>query len=77
MTKIQRVCSVMLTAVLLAACGQSSEREKRPEPPPIEDTAFGDMVGTMDKARGVEATIQQDKEALDRAVEQNEASGDQ
>jgi nitrous oxide reductase accessory protein NosL len=76
MTKIQRVCSVMFAAVLLAACGQSSEKEKRPEPPPVKDTAFGDMVGTMDKARGVEATIQQSKEAIDRA-EQDQASGAQ
>ena len=77
--KIQRVCSMMLAAMLLTACGQAEE-PKRPEPPPVKDTVFGDMVGTMDKARGVEATLQQDKEALDRAVEQAEArsaSGDQ
>jgi hypothetical protein len=60
------------TTMLLAACGQSSEEQKRPEPPPVKDTVFGDMVGTMDKARGVEATLQQDKEARDRAMEQSE-----
>lgn len=73
MTKIQRLGSAMLFAMLLAACGSTDEAAKRPQPPPVKDTAFGDMVGTMDKARGVEATMEQDKQALDRALEQSES----
>jgi hypothetical protein len=63
------VASMALAALLLAACGSE---QKPAEPPPVKDTAFGDMVGTMDKARGAEATIMQQKEDIDRALEENE-----
>jgi hypothetical protein len=61
--------SLALVASLLAACG--SER-KPAEPPPVEDTVFGDMAGAVDKARAVEGTVQDHKQAIDRALEQNE-----
>jgi hypothetical protein len=50
----------------LAACGES---EPAREPPPVEDTVFGDMVGTKDKARAVEGQMQQQKEERDRAID--------
>lgn len=74
--KIQRVCSTMLTAMLLAACGPAQEPEPA-EPPPVKDAAFGDMVGTMDEARGVEDTLQQQKQAADRAIDEAEGQSDQ
>lgn len=72
MTKKSRnssLVSLALVASLLAACG--SER-KPTEPPSVEDTAFGDMAGTVDKARAVEGQVMDHKEAIDRALEQNE-----
>lgn len=61
--------SAALTALLLTACGS----EQQPaEPLPVKDTAFGEMVGTVDKARGVEGTIMQQKEDVDRALQENE-----
>lgn len=61
--------SLAFAALLLAACGSE---QKPAEPPPLEDTAFRDMAGAMDKARGVEATLQQQQEALDRTLQENE-----
>ena len=72
MTKKSRnrsLLSLALMASLLAACGS----EQQPtEPPPVADTAFGDMAGAVDKARAVEGQLQDHKEAVDRALEQNE-----
>jgi hypothetical protein len=74
MTNNGRNCSVLLLAFMttwLAACGSE---QKPTEPPPVKDTAFGDMVRAEDKARAVEGQLQQSKEAMDRALEQNENS---
>lgn len=61
---------VLLIAVLvLGACAQS---EGERTPPPIEDTAFGDMTQTMDKARAVEDLTMQHKEELDRRLQDSE-----
>ncbi|HEY0943161.1 MAG TPA: hypothetical protein VGE08_23955 [Steroidobacter sp.] len=64
-----RGAAFMIVASVLAACGSGQQPSN---PPPVEDTAFGDMVGTMDKARAVEGIAQEHKEALDRTLEQNE-----
>jgi len=72
MTKKSRnssLLSLALMASLLAACGSE---HKPSEPLPVEDTVFGDMAGAVDKARAVEGTVQDHKEAIDRALEQNE-----
>ncbi|HWK50758.1 MAG TPA: hypothetical protein VNR40_12780 [Steroidobacter sp.] len=61
--------SLALVASLLAACGS---KQQPAEPPPVADTAFGDMAGAVDKARAVEGQVQEHKEAIDRALEQNE-----
>lgn len=63
-----------LACVLLAACGPGERAED--QPPPLKDTAFGDMAGTLDKARGVEDTALQHKEAIDRALERDERTGE-
>jgi hypothetical protein len=53
----------MLAVLALSSCGSA-------EPPPVQDTVVGDMVGTMDRARSVETTTLQHKQALDEAIEQ-------
>ena len=60
---------IVVAASSLAACGSE---QKPTEPPPVEDTAFRDMAGAMDKARAVEGTLQEHKEALDRTLEEKE-----
>ncbi|HEY5760339.1 MAG TPA: hypothetical protein VIU34_31160 [Steroidobacter sp.] len=74
MTNNSRNCSVLALVFitsLLAACGSE---QKPTEPPPVEDTAFRDMSGAVDKARAVDGTVQEHKEAIDRALEPNENS---
>jgi hypothetical protein len=72
MTTTRRVCSVVLAYMLLQGCGGSPGEGEQREPPPVEETAFGDAVGTMDRARGVEDTTLQHKQDLDRAIDQQE-----
>lgn len=68
---IARSLMLCLTAIgMLTAC-DPSPAPKEPTPlPPVKDTFAGDLVGTMDKARSVEATTMQQKEAMDRAIEE-------
>ena len=63
---------LVLLVLAVAATGCGSESSQPSAPPPVKDTAFGDMAGAMDKARGVEATTMQQKEDLDRAVQEAE-----
>jgi hypothetical protein len=69
----QRVCSALLLSVCLAGCGASTDGPQ--PPPPVEETAFGDVVSPMDKARNVEDVTLGQKQALDRALEQQEGGG--
>lgn len=53
----------------LAACGSHDDAK---QPPPVRDTAFGDLVRAEDKARGVQDTVMKQKEEADRQLEQQE-----
>jgi hypothetical protein len=66
-----RLLAALLVAAALTACG--GEREPK-EPMEVKDTVFGDMTGTMDKARAVEDTTMQHKQDVDRALEDAESS---
>ena len=63
--------AVAALSLVLSACGSRHESEPTPA---VEDTAFGDMTGAMDKARGVEDTLQQQKENMDRSLQEAEGS---
>jgi hypothetical protein len=59
-------------ALALAGCGMS---EPEPEEPPmkVEDTVFGDLVGTQDKARDrTNAAVESHKAALDAQITESE-----
>jgi hypothetical protein len=73
-SRYRSVLSLALVASLLAACGSE---QKPTEPPPVEDTVFRDVAGTVDKARAVDGEVQEHKEAIDSALEQNENSAAQ
>jgi hypothetical protein len=64
----------LIVSLGMTACGSKSEPPPKPsqEPAPVKDGAFGDMVGTMDKARGVEDTTMEHKEAVDRSLDNAE-----
>ena len=67
-----RIWMTLGCAWVLVGCGDSADRERDREPPPVKDTAFGDMVGTMDKARGVQDTVHAQKQELDKQLSQQE-----
>jgi hypothetical protein len=72
MQSILRSILAIMLALSLHGCAGDEEASARPEPPPVEETVFRDMVGTMDKARGVEDAMKQQKEERDRAMEESE-----
>jgi hypothetical protein len=65
-----------MCVLVLFGCG-SSDREQEREPPPVKDTAFGDMVGTMDKARDVQNTVDEHKQELDKQLQSQEGQSEQ
>lgn len=74
MTADHRAAWALMAAMALSACGaEHEEAEPADATPAVEDTAFGDMVGTMDKARGVQDTVDAHKQDMDRRIEGDEA----
>ncbi len=63
----------VIGAVLLASAACAPKQE----PPPVKDTAFGEMVGTMDRARGVQDTTMQHKAYTDKALDAAEGKPEQ
>lgn len=74
MTHLQRL--LLAAAWLFVLNGCNSKPAPPAEPPPVKDTAFGDMVGTMDKARGVQDTVDAQKQATDRQIDSAGSTGD-
>ena len=71
MSAAHRLLAMSLVLVGLAACGGGEEREAE-KPMAVEDTVFGDMVGTQDKARAVQDTTMEHKQEMDRALDDAE-----
>ncbi len=69
-SRLSLLALAMTTVV--AACTPDPGPEKPTPPPPLKDTVFGDMAGAVDKARGVEATTMQQKQEMDRALQEAE-----
>jgi hypothetical protein len=71
MIAIQRVGSMLLISLLLAACGSADE--PRP-PPPVEETVFADVAVTpLEKAKNVQNVVDEQKRATDAAVQRSES----
>jgi hypothetical protein len=71
MNSFPRIACALALAAQLAACGAADD-SPRAEPPPVEETVFGDTVGAMDKAGGVEDATMQHKENIDQALRESE-----
>jgi hypothetical protein len=64
---------MLALAAVLAGCGGSEEPKEKEEPMKVEDTAFGPLVGTQDKARDrANAAVEVHRENLDDRLEQDE-----
>ena len=62
----------MIAVLAMAGCGKS-EPEPEEQPMKVEDTVFGDLVGTQDKARDqANAAVEQNKAALDAEIREGE-----
>lgn len=68
----QRILLAAIACMALGGCGSSAKQEAPAEPPPVKDTVFGDMVGAMDKARGVQDTMDARKQEVDRQMKSAE-----
>ncbi len=61
-----------LAALAMGGCG-SSESETEEPPMKVEDTVFGDLVSTQDKARDrVNAAVETHKAALEAQINESE-----
>jgi hypothetical protein len=65
---------LLAIALQLSGCGSS---EPEPEEPPmkVEDTAFGELIGTQDKVRdAANAAVETHREAMDSRLEADEGA---
>ena len=58
----------LLTALALTACGSANKPAEEKQPMPVSETVFAPTISTLDKARSVEDTLQQDKNNADAAI---------
>jgi len=63
--------SILLMAPLLL-CACSSDKVPEPEPAPPSKTVFDPLTQTMDRARGVQDTVDAQSKATRQGVEQAE-----
>ena len=70
--RTHRVLIVLLACTLQFGCGSDESATQREAPPPVEETVFGDTVSTLDKANAVQDTVLEQKEELDRAINESE-----
>jgi hypothetical protein len=73
--RVCRTIGAATIALLAAGCGGSDEPEKKAEPMRVEDTAFGPLIGTQDKARdGANAAVELHRESLERRIDEDEGT---
>jgi len=66
---------VLAAALALVGCGGPDEPEEKDEPMKVEDTAFGPLVGTQDKARdGANVAVEVHRENLNKRLDEDEGA---
>lgn len=71
MSAARRFPLALIAALVLSACG-TGDKDAEQETPAVDETAFGDMVGTIDKAKGVQDTVDSHKQDMDRRLDEGE-----
>jgi hypothetical protein len=65
----------LIAALLMTGCGSSDEPEEEEPPMKVEDTAFGPLIGTQDKARkDANAAVELHRESLNKRLEEDEGA---
>ncbi len=74
---MRAIIAIGMLAVVaaLAGCGGSDEPEEKEEPMKVEDTAFGPLIGTQDKARDrANAAVDLHRDNMNERLEQDEGA---
>jgi hypothetical protein len=70
-----RLAGVLAIALSTAGCGGEEPPEPEEEPMKVEDTVFGDLVGTQDKARdGANQAVDVHRKALEQRLGEDEGA---
>ncbi len=65
----------MVVVALAAGCGGNEQPEEEEPPMKVEDTVFGDLVGTQDKARHrSNAAVELHRESLNQRLDEDEGA---
>jgi hypothetical protein len=65
----------MVVAALAGGCGGNEEPDEEVPPMKVEDTVFGDLVGTQDKARDrSNAAVELHRESLNKRLDEDEGA---
>lgn len=70
-----RAVGVLAIALSMGGCGGKDEPEPEEEPMKVEDTVFGDLVGTQDKARDrANQAVDVHRKALEQRLGEDEGA---
>jgi hypothetical protein len=74
--RIYPLALAMLLAAATGACSKSDTSAKLTPPPPEQKTktVFDPQLQALDKAKGVEGTVQQDAQHLKESIDQQEGA---
>jgi hypothetical protein len=65
----------MLVAALVAGCSSNEEPKEEEPPMKVEDTVFGDLIGTQDKARVRSiGAVELHRDALEKRLDADEGA---
>jgi hypothetical protein len=72
MNRIQQSIATLVTMTLVGLVGCGKAEEKKP-PPKVEDTVFGDLVATKERAKvETEKAMEANKQKLEEAMKKSE-----
>ncbi|MEJ2347065.1 MAG: hypothetical protein P8076_15175 [Gammaproteobacteria bacterium] len=65
-----RISKSLWLPIALAVCGCSAGDDQASQPPPVDQTVFKDQMHALDKAKGVEQTLQDSAQRQRRQIDE-------